>query len=414
MAEVSSKELYEFKKTLKELAEKKGRGTELVSVYIPPDKQLSDVGKHMRDELGQSANIKSKQTRKNVQSAIEVILQRIRLFKQPPENGLVLFVGMIPKGGPGTEKMETYVFEPPEPITTYWYQCNNVFFLEPLEYMIEERETYGLAVVDRKEATIATLKGKKVTILNHLTSGVPGKHKAGGQSQRRFDRVIEDAAREFLKRIANHINEEFLPLKDDLKAVVIGGPGFTKNDLVDADYIQYEIKNKIIATVDTSYTGEFGIREVIEKSTDILDDLDVMHEKKIVQKFLKELIKDNGLYSYGEDEVRNNLVIGAVDTLLLSEDLSLIRKTFKCPTCGFEKEFTVKNQSEADSIKERCPNCNEIIKGDSSELLVDDFVEKAEEMNTGIEFISTETEEGMQLYRAFGGIAAILRYYVGH
>ena len=139
-----------------------------------------------------------------------------------------------------------------------------------------------------------------------------------------------------------------------------------------------------------------------------------MHEKKIVQKFLKELIKDNGLYSYGEDEVRNNLVIGAVDTLLLSEDLSLIRKTFKCPTCGFEKEFTVKNQSEADSIKERCPNCNEIIKGDSSELLVDDFVEKAEEMNTAIEFISTETEEGMQLYRAFGGIAAILRYYVGH
>ena len=66
MAEVSSKELYEFKKTLKELAEKKGRGTELVSVYIPPDKQLSDVGKHMRDELGQSANIKSSLDRKSV------------------------------------------------------------------------------------------------------------------------------------------------------------------------------------------------------------------------------------------------------------------------------------------------------------------------------------------------------------
>ena len=52
MADVSSKELYKFKKTLKELSEKKGRGTELVSVYIPHDKQLSDVGKQMRDELG--------------------------------------------------------------------------------------------------------------------------------------------------------------------------------------------------------------------------------------------------------------------------------------------------------------------------------------------------------------------------
>ena len=97
MSGVSSKELYEFKKTLKELANKRGRGTELVSVYIPPSKQLSDVGKHMRDEMGQSANIKSKQTRKNVQSAIAVILESIKLYKQPPENGIVLFVGMIPK-----------------------------------------------------------------------------------------------------------------------------------------------------------------------------------------------------------------------------------------------------------------------------------------------------------------------------
>lgn len=413
MAEASSKELYEFKKTLKELSEKRGKGTELVSVYIPPDKQLSDVGKHMRDELGQSANIKSKSTRKNVQSAIEVILQRIRLFKQPPANGLVMFVGMIPKGGPGTEKMETFVFEPPEPVTTYWYQCNNEFFLEPLEYMIEERETYGLAVVDRKEATIATLKGKKINILGHLTSGVPGKHKAGGQSQRRFDRVIDLAAHEFKKRIGEHMNEDFLPLKDDLKGVIVGGPGFTKEEFVDGDYLQYEIKDKVIATVDTSYTGEPGIREVIDKSADILNNLDVMHEKKTVQRFLKELIKDHGLASYGEEEVRNNLIIGAVDTLLLSEDLLAIRKVLKCQNCGRVQEVTVRNEEEFAKLNLKCDECNDSLKEESSKTLVEDFVEKAEEMNTNIEFISSETEEGLQLLKAFGGIAAILRYYVG-
>ena len=53
MSEVSSKELYEFKKSLNELAEKKGKGTELVSMYVPPTKQLSDIIKQMRDELGQ-------------------------------------------------------------------------------------------------------------------------------------------------------------------------------------------------------------------------------------------------------------------------------------------------------------------------------------------------------------------------
>lgn len=412
MAKATSKELYEFKKTLKELSGKRGKGTELVSVYIPHDKQLSDVGMQMRDELGQSANIKSKSTRKNVQSAIEVILQRIRLFKQPPENGLVLFVGMIPKGGPGTEKMETYVFEPPEAITTYWYQCNNEFFLEPLEHMIEEHETYGLAVIDRKEATIATLKGKKVTILNHLTSGVPGKHKAGGQSQRRFDRVIDLAAHEFKKRIGDHMNEDFLAL-EELKGVIIGGPGFTKEEFVKGDYLNYEIKDKIIATVDTSYTGEFGIREVIDKSADILNDLDVMHEKKIVQRFLKELIKEKGLAAYGENEVRNSLIMGAVDTLLLSEDLVAIHKVLKCPACGEAKELTVKNEAEYSKADYRCEKCNESLKEESSLDLIDDFVEKAEEMDTTVEFISSETEEGMQLLRAFGGIAAILRYHLG-
>ena len=140
----------------------------------------------------------------------------------------------------------------------------------------------------------------------------------------------------------------------------------------------------------------------------------MIHEKEVIQKFLGELRKDDGLYSYGENEVRNNLVIGAVDTLLLSEDLDSMRKTFQCPSCGFEKGITVKKQSEADAIEERCPNCNELIKEVDSELLVDEFVELAEDMNTSVEFISTETEEGMQLYRAFGGIGAILRYYVGH
>ena len=231
MSEPSSTELYEVKRTLKELSEKKGRGTELVSIYIPPDKQISDVVKHMREELSQSANIKSKQTKKNVQSAIEVIMQRMKLFPRPPERGLVLFVGMIPKGGPGTEKMETYVFEPPEPVQTYTYHCDSQFFLEPLEEILEDKEIYGLAVIDRKEATIAIMKGKRVDIVKTLTSGVPGKHKAGGQSQRRFDRLIELAAHEFLKRIGEHMNEAFLDI-ENLKGVIIGGPGHTKEDFL--------------------------------------------------------------------------------------------------------------------------------------------------------------------------------------
>lgn len=409
MSEISSKELYEFKKTLKELSEKKGRGTELVSIYVPPDRQISDVTKHMREELSQSANIKSKQTKKNVQSAIEVIVQRLRLFKKPSERGLVLFVGMIPKGGPGTEKMETFIFEPPEPIQTYTYHCDSQFFLEPLQHMIDVKEIYGLAVIDRKEATIATLKGKRVDILKNLTSGVPGKHKAGGQSQRRFDRLIDLAAHEFKKRIGNHMNEAFLSIKD-LEGIIIGGPGHTKEEFLKGDYLQYELQNKVIATIDTSYTGEFGIREVIDKSMDILEEIDIMQEKQLVQKFLKELIDERGLASYGEEDVRKNLQMGAVDTLLISEDLTQSRKTMRCVNCARKIQVTYKDPKDDDEII--CDECGEKMKAHEVKDLVDDFVKMAEEVDSDIEIISTETEEGIQLLKAFGGIAAILRYRV--
>lgn len=407
MSEVSSKEIYEVKRTLEELSQKRGRGTELVSVYIPPDKQISDVVKHMREELSQSANIKSKQTRKNVQSAIEVIMQRMKLFPKPPEKGLVLFVGMIPRGGPGTEKMETYVFEPPETVQTYIYHCNSEFYLEPLEEIISEKDIYGLAVIDRKEATIAILRGKRIDIVKHLTSGVPGKHKAGGQSQRRFDRLIDLAAHEFKKRIGEHMNEAFLSLPD-LKGVIVGGPGHTKEEFVEGDYLHHEIKQKIITTVDTSYTGEFGIREVMDKSMDVLTEIDVMREKKLVQRFLHELVDENGLASYGEAEVRHNLAIGAVEILLLSEDLKKKRLVYHCPSCKAKTEKTFRKEVEETEIS--CPNCGEKMKPEEGRDLIDEFVEMAEEVGSEVEIISTETEEGMQLSKAFGGIAAILRY----
>ena len=410
MSEVSSKEMYEVKKTLKELENKKGRGTELVSVYIPPDKQISDVRKQMVDEIGQSSNIKSKTTKKNVQSAIEVIIQRLKLFPTAPPKGLVMFVGMIPRGGPGTEKMETYVFEPPETVQTYIYHCDSQFFIDPLKQIIEYKEVYGAVVLDRKEATIATVRGKRIDILKTLTSGVPGKHKAGGQSQRRFDRVIELAAHEFLKRIGRYVDEAYLPLKDELKGVLIGGPGHTKNDFVEGDYLHYEIKDKVINIVDTSYTGDFGIREVLDESSDTLEEMDIMKEKKLMRKFLTGLISESGLSTYGEQEVRQNLQMGAVETLLISENLKTNRQTYECPACQTIEVITTKHLQKAPEKK--CPKCGETMKITKTEETAEELIGLAEEVKTDVEVISIETEEGTQLDRAFGGIAGILRYKV--
>jgi peptide chain release factor subunit 1 len=238
---------------------------------------------------------------------------------------------------------------------------------------------------------------------------VPGKHKAGGQSQRRFDRLIDLAAHEFKKRIGNHMNDAYLTVPD-LKGIIVGGPGHTKEEFVEGDYLHHEIKQKIITTVDTSYTGEFGIREVMDKSMDVLTEIDVMREKKLMQRFLHELVDEDGLASYGEAEVRQNLQMGAVEILLLSEDLKKKRLIYHCPSCQGKTEKTIEKENESEEIS--CPTCGEKIKTEEGRDLIDDFLDMVEEVGSEIEIISTETEEGIQLLRAFGGIAAILRYHM--
>ena len=70
-----SKEYYEFRKQLKFLRSQKGQGTELISVYLQPGANTNDMSDRLRDEYSQAMNIKSKQTRKNVQAAMEELVR---------------------------------------------------------------------------------------------------------------------------------------------------------------------------------------------------------------------------------------------------------------------------------------------------------------------------------------------------
>ncbi len=409
MAEASSVELHRLKKEIEFLESKKGKGTELITLYIPPDKNLADVMAQMREEYSQAMNIKSARTRKNVQSALEVIMQRLKLFKRPPEKGMVLLVGTIPHGT--KDKMEVYILEPPEPITTYIYRCDSQFLLDPIKEMLEEKGTYGLLLVDRNEATIGLLKGKRIETVRRIISNVPRKHGRGGQSQRRFERLIEIAAHEYFKRVGEKASEVFMSVPD-LKGVLVGGPGPTKEFFVNADYLHHEVKKKIIDVIDTSYTDEFGLTELVDKAGAVLEELEIVKEKKLVQKFLREVVKDNGLAAYGLDEVRQYLQMGAVDTLLFSEDVESYRVTIACSSCDYKTEKTVKDIKtlEQKLSREQCPKCRERSLGiEGFKSTLDELKELADATNAKVEVISTETEEGQQL-RSFGGVAAILRY----
>ena len=122
----------------------------------------------------------------------------------------------------------------------------------------------------------------------------------------------------------------------------------------------------MLGEFDVAYTDESGLYELVDAAEDALEGLDLMREKKLMDRFMKLIASNETMVAYGEKEVRRKLEMGAVDTLLVSEEL--------------DAEF------------------------------VHELVEKAEMTGSNVEFISAEFEGGAQLKRAFGGVAALLRY----
>ncbi|MCS7106423.1 MAG: peptide chain release factor 1, partial [Candidatus Aenigmarchaeota archaeon] len=122
---MEEEKLLKLKKIVKELEEIRGRHTELVSVYIPSGSNLQEVVNMLREEYSLAQNVKDKTVRKNVMSALEKIIQHLRLFRATPENGLVVFCGNV-SPDPGVADIKIWSLEPPEKLSTKIYRCDQV------------------------------------------------------------------------------------------------------------------------------------------------------------------------------------------------------------------------------------------------------------------------------------------------
>jgi peptide chain release factor subunit 1 len=348
-----------------------------------------------------------------VQGALESLLSRLR-YVEVPENGIVFFTGAVDIGANKTN-METTILEPPQPIVTYRYHCDSSFFLEPLEEMLRDAKTYGLLVLDRREATVGLLVGKHIEPYRNMTSTVPGKQRKGGQSAHRFQQLRLIAIHDFYKRIGDAASEIFLTVDHkDFEGVLIGGPSPTKEEFESGEFLHHEIQKKVLGLFDVAYTDESGLSELVNAASERLADIDLMVEKKLMQRFFVELVSDSGKAAYGEAQVRNNLDIGAVEILMISEGLRAERLTLRCPNGDYEDKITRNfKPGEQDISAGSCPVCNGNLEIVERVDIVDELSELADQMATQVEFISNDFDEGSQLLSAFGGIVAILRFNTG-
>ncbi|MDP3992157.1 MAG: peptide chain release factor aRF-1 [Nanoarchaeota archaeon] len=360
---ITKRELAEI---IEQLEHYKARATELITVYIPAGQNIYTVADQLEAEKSTAKNIKSAATRKNVSNALDKITRQLKEYKKTPENGLAIFSGNISKVE-GQEDLKLWTIEPMMPLKTRMYRCDKEFILEPLKEMLEVTEVFGLLVMDRKEATIGLLEGKRIEVIHKMTSGIPSKVRAGGQSSQRFHRITEGLTKEFYKRIADEMKKTFLGMPK-LKGILIGGPIPTKDEFLEGEYLIGQLQQKVMGKIDLGDSSESGLRELVERSQELLVNHERLLEKKEVEVFFRALGEQPEKAALGEKETRKALEMGAVEILYLSSELP-------------------KNK-------------------------VSELSKLAENIGSTVKIISTETPEGEQFFN-MGGVGATLRFSIG-
>ena len=141
---------------------------------------------------------------------------------------------------------------------------------------------------------------------------------------RRFERLRDNELNEDDKRIAERAHRILID-QHKVKGLIVGGPGPTKDTFLREEYLDYRLQGNVVAVLDTSYSGEEGVRELVDKVNEegVMDGYRLMDEKKIVKRFMKEVYSDKGLGIYGINDVISSLRNGIVELVIVTDDISV-------------------------------------------------------------------------------------------
>jgi peptide chain release factor subunit 1 len=403
-------EQWKIKKLIKSLEAARGNGTSMISLIIPPKDQISRVNKMLGDEFGTASNIKSRVNRLSVLSAITSTQQRLKLYNKVPTNGLVIYCGTIITDD-GKEKKVNIDFEPFKPINTSLYLCDNKFHTEALNELLESDDKFGFVIMDGNGALYGTLSGNTREILHKFMVDLPKKHGRGGQSALRFARLRLEKRHNYLRKAAEVATQLFISNdRVNVSGLILAGLADFKNELATTDLLDQRLAQKIIKIVDVSYGGENGFNQAIELSAEVLANVKFIQEKKLISKYFEEIAQDTGKYCYGVQDTLYALDMGAVETLIVWENLEINKYWLKNNSTGEEKILHLNKDQEKDQSL-FVENGVELEVVEKMSLL-EWFANNYKKFGAVLEFITNKSQEGAQFCKGFGGIGGILRYRV--
>lgn len=401
---------WKVKKLIKSLEAARGNGTSMISLIIPPKDQISRVSKMLGDEYGTASNIKSRVNRLSVLGAITSTQQRLKLYSRVPTNGLVVYCGTIITAE-GKEKKVNIDFEPFKPINTSLYLCDNKFHTEALKELLESDDKFGFIIMDGNGSLFGTLCGNTRDILHKISVDLPKKHGRGGQSALRFARLRMEKRHNYVRKVAELVTQFFISNdKPNVSGLVLGGMGDFKTDLANSDMFDQRLHPKILKICDCSYGGENGFNQAIELSADVLSNVKFIQEKKLITRFFEEIAKDTGRYCFGVDETLQALEAGAIDTLIVWENLEILRYTLKNNSTGETKVIHLNKDQEKDQSHFHEAETGVELETVECLQLLEWLANNYKSFGAHLEIVTNRSQEGSQFCKGFGGIGGLLRY----
>lgn len=391
-----SKQLIKFLETCR------GNGTSMISLVIRPSDRISQIAQMLVTEYGTASNIKSRVNRLSVLSAITSTQQKLKLYNQVPKNGLFIYCGTI-LNEQGKEKKVAIDFEPFKPINTSLYTCDNNFHTSILSSLLSDDDTFGFIIMDGHGTLFATLSGTTKTKLHEFEVNLPKKHRRGGQSSARFARLRMDARHNYLRKVAEIASHLFITdNKVNVTGLVLAGSADFKVELSHSDMFDFRMVAKIIKIVDINHGGNKGFNQAINNAADVLSNVTLVAEQKLLDQYLEKIALDDGKVVYGVQHTMQALEMSAVETLICWESIDIFR------VCSFNKSTSseevlylspMKLQNHTGVISEKI-------------CLLDWLSDHYKDYGITLKIVSDKSQEGAQFVNGFGGLGALLRYKV--
>jgi peptide chain release factor subunit 1 len=218
------------------------------------------------------------------------------------------------------------------------YMCDHRFHLDFLQSMVEEHDVYGVILLSGEESRLYTVSGSRYKLKCTVGYHAQKKQKKGGWSQQRIDRLRVEKMNVYHKKVLEKIKYHYIDMETNMpnvKGLILAGPAETKIRIRDHDMFDYRLKDIILAVESSAEINDSTIHEVVVKVDHLLIDDDEARE--IVEQFNESIILDDGLASYGPDEIEKYLKWGLLKVVLVHND-------FVEEHCGnhFEKELEKK------------------------------------------------------------------------